>query len=134
MATSPRQKTILYSDFRTDFSIHPVTGDLLMLVNEDAVARSIRNLLETRQYERFFNSKLGSGLLAYLFDNVTPETADLIKDSIERCIQNFEPRAELISVEVSVLDEENAYSARITFSTINRIEPVVIDHLLQLVR
>ena len=58
---------IFYSDIPTNFTIHPVKEDLVLLYNEDAVKRSIRSLLLTDPYERFFNPGLGSDLDNILF-------------------------------------------------------------------
>ena len=125
---------IIYSDLTTNFTIHPVKGDLILLTNEDAVKRSIINLMFTDPYERFFSPNIGAGLKAYLFENITQDTEFLIKEKIKEAITNYEPRANLINVSVKALPDQNMYSASIIFSVLNSINPVTLDILLRRVR
>lgn len=125
---------IIYSDLTTNFTIHPVKGDLILLTNEDAVKRSIINLMFTDPYERFFSPNIGAGLKAYLFENITQDTEFLIKEKIKEVITNYEPRANLINVSVKALPDQNMYSASIIFSVLNSINPVTLDILLRRVR
>ena len=125
---------IIYSDLTTNFTIHPVKGDLILLTNEDAVKRSIINLMFTDPYERFFSPNIGAGLKAYLFENITQDTEFLIKEKIKEVITNYEPRANLINVSVKALQDQNMYSASIIFSVLNSINPVTLDILLRRVR
>jgi phage baseplate assembly protein W len=124
----------LYSDLTTNFIIHPVKGDLILLTNENAVKRSIINLMFTEPYERFFSPNIGAGLKAYLFENITQDTEFLIKEKIKEVITNYEPRANLINVSVKALPDQNMYSASIIFSVLNNINPVTLDVLLRRVR
>lgn len=128
------KKREIYSDFRANFDPHPVKKDLVRLTNEDAVARSIRNILLTNVYERRRNPSFGAGLSAYLFENISKATESGIRDAIKAAIQNYEKRASVIEVYVSARPDKNAYSATIVFSVLNRIDPVTLDVLLQRVR
>jgi phage baseplate assembly protein W len=123
-----------YSDFRNDFAAHPVKHDLVLLKDEDAVKNSIKNLMFTGPYERRFRPGIGSGLQKYLFENVTPVTATLIRSSIVRCIQTYEKRAELLDVNVQISPDQNAYSATITFRVINKIDPITFSTILERIR
>jgi phage baseplate assembly protein W len=129
--TQPRE---IYSDFRANFDPHPVKGDLLRITNEEAVKRSIRNILLTGPYERFTNFEFGAGLSNYLFENISTVTEGQIKSAIETSIRNYEKRANLISVVVSAMPDKDAYSATVTFSVINQIEPVTLKVLLERIR
>ena len=134
MTLQTRRSKIRYSDFKINFNIHPDQKDLSLSTNEDSVKRSIKNLLFTSKGERFFQPNLGAGLKAYLFENISQTTASIIKRDIQNTIQNFEKRAKLINVRVTVLPDENAYAAEITFKTINRIEPVTLNTILMRTR
>lgn len=131
---STTKKKEIYSDFRANFDVHPVKQDLVRLVNEDAVARSIRNILLTNVYERRRNPGFGAGLAAYLFENISKTTESNIKKAIEDAITNYEPRASLVHVHVSALPDKNAYTATIVFSVVNRLEPIQLDLLLERIR
>jgi phage baseplate assembly protein W len=126
--------TTYYSDIPTNFDVHPVKEDLVLVTNESAVKRSIRNLLLTDPYERFFNPLLGSGIRQTLFENVSKDTEFFLKEKITETIVNYEPRADLISVGVKALPDENAYSASIIFAISNSTQPVTLDLVLRRVR
>jgi phage baseplate assembly protein W len=127
-------KEAIYSDFRANFDAHPVKKDLIRLTNEDAVGRSIRNILLTKVYERPRNPTFGAGLSAYLFEDISRATEDSIKEAIEIAVGNFEKRATLIAVYVSARPDKNAYAATIVYSVINNLDPVSLNVLLERVR
>lgn len=127
-------RDIVYSDFFTNLNVHPNKLDLVLHTNEDAVKRSIRNIILTNRGERFFNPVLGSSVRALLFENFTPQTAGLLKDYITTTIENFEPRARLREVYVQALPDESAYAATIVFNVINKSEPITLELLLNRIR
>lgn len=132
--TTVTRKEDLYSDFKANLDPHPIRKDLVRITNEDAVIRSVRNILLTAQYERFGNPNFGAGLRAYLFENISRTTEGNIRDAIIQSINNYEPRANLIEVVVSARPDLNAYTASVMFSIINRIDPVKLDVLLHRIR
>jgi len=87
-----------FKDISMSFQVNPLTYDLIALTNENAIARSIRNLVITDKGERFFNNNLGSRVSSLLFESLDDITASSVKDEIENTINNYEPRVELISV------------------------------------
>jgi len=92
--------------------------DLIVIKNETAIARSIRNLVFTLPGERFFNENLGSIFSNSLFENIDNTSAGIIQDEIENIIQNYEPRVDLISVEVLPNYEENSFDVNITYNIV----------------
>jgi phage baseplate assembly protein W len=124
----------IYSDLTTNFNIHPVKGDVILLSDEIAVKRSIINLMYTDPYERFFNPTIGAGLKAYLFENISQDTEFMIRQKIIETIRNYEPRANVINVSVTVKPDDNAYVASIVFSVLNNINPVTLEVILRRVR
>jgi phage baseplate assembly protein W len=89
-----------FKDISFSFDPHPVTKDLPVLINERAIVRSVRNLVETIPTERFFNSDLGSDVRRSLFDFVDVGTARIVQDQITDTIQFYEDRVENIEVQV----------------------------------
>ena len=126
--------TTQYSDIPTNFDVHPVKEDLVLLTNEQAVKRSIRNLLLTDPYERFFNLNLGAGIRQTLFENMSRDTEYVLKEKITETINNYEPRASLYSVNVKALPDENAYFASLVFYITNNTAPITLDLILRRVR
>lgn len=128
-----------YKDFYTNFNVKAGTtgrqkGDLYVLTDADAVKSSIKALILTDPYERFFRPNLGGGIRRSLFENISPNTEEIIKTQIEYTIRNYEPRARLIEVYVNAVPDENKYAATIVFSVINSMVQERLDVILYRVR
>lgn len=126
--------TALYTDLTTNFTIHPIKGDLVTLKDSEAVKRSVRNLILTDPYERFFNPTLGSGIKATLFENMSRDTEEVLRIKVTETIENFEPRANLLNVYVKALPDDNSYSVKIIFAINNDTQPIELDLILKRVR
>ena len=95
-----QRRSRAFKDISLSFSPHPVTKDIPVLTNERAIARSVRNLVETIPTERFFNPLIGTDVRESLFDHFTRTTTYVIEDQIRETINNFEPRVTNVNVEV----------------------------------
>lgn len=131
---SLKQTSIIYSDLMMNFDVHPIKGDLVRAVNESAVKRSIRNLLLTNKNERFFQPNLGSNIQQYLFDLMTPQSAQNLQDAIEETINNYEPRASLIGVRVTPDYDNDKYNIIVAFYIKNLTNVVNLNISLQRLR
>ena len=107
-----------FKDISSSFQISPINFDLVAIKNETAIASSVRNLVLTLPGERFFNQNLGSRISDSLFENIDEITAGIIKDEIETTIQNYEPRVDLISVEVLPNYDESSFDVNITYNIV----------------
>lgn len=87
--TATSKKIEYYSDFSTDFDIHPGKKDLTRVTNEDAVKRSIRNLIITNTGERLFQPALGADLSRLLFELADNDALDLAQDQVMSTIRLF---------------------------------------------
>jgi len=112
-----------FKDISLSFVPHPVTKDLPILSNENAIIRSVRNLVETIPTERFFNSNLGSNVRSLLFDFVDYGTASVIKTEIENTISNYEPRVNNVQIEVNPQPDDNNFEIIISFDIIGQQIP-----------
>lgn len=128
------RKTRTFSDLNLDFIPHPVTGDVTKRYDEDAIKRSIRNLVLTMHYERPFNSMLGSSVYGLLFEPSSPMLDTVLKKEISYTITNWEPRAELLGVDVRQRIDNNSIEITITFRVINTTEPIKMDLTLRRTR
>ena len=125
----------LYKDLNLNFTRNPATRDVAKLQDIEAVKRAVRNLINTNEGERPFQHRLGSGVRALLFENMTPVTETLLQDKIEETIRVYEPRAQLISVMVNGDVDRNEYLVTITFRVINLSPaPITITEFLQRLR
>ena len=113
-----------FKDISLSFTPHPVTKDLTILKNENAIKKSVRNLVQTIPTERFFNSVLGSEVRDSLFDFVDFGTASVIQDQILNTIENFEPRVDDVSVEVEPRPDTNEFEVTVFFTIVGQETPV----------
>jgi len=112
-----------FKDISLSFSPHPVTKDLPILKNENAIVRSVRNLVQTIPTERFFNSNIGSDVQDSLFGFVDYGTASLIEDQILSVVTNFEPRVENLQVEVEPQTDNNSFGVIVRFDVVGQEFP-----------
>ena len=116
-----------FKDISLSFKRHPVTNDIGVLKNENAIKKSVRNLVQTIPSERFFNSTLGSDVRDSLFEN-TPGfidfgTASIIERQIQTTIENFEPRVDNLDVNVNPRPDTNEFEVNIFFDIIGQSFP-----------
>ena len=109
------RKSRAFKDISLSFSPHPVTKDLPVLVNERAVVRSVRNLVETIPTERFFNSDIGTDIRGSLFETFSRETLVTIEDQIRDTIGNFETRVANLEIEASSRPDDNTFNIKVIF-------------------
>ena len=112
-----------FKDISLSFVPHPVTKDLPILKNENAIRRSVRNIVQTIPTERFFNSLLGSDIEKSLFEFVDFGTASVIQNQIEISINNFEPRVTNVRVEVDPIPDLNTFNVNVIFDIIGQQFP-----------
>ena len=112
-----------FKDISLSFPPHPVTKDLPILKNENAIVRSVRNLVQTIPTERFFNSLLGSEVRSSLFGFVDFGTAGVIEDQILTTIANFEPRVENVEVDVVPEPDDNTFAVIVRFDVVGQQIP-----------
>ena len=112
-----------FKDISLSFEPHPVTKDLPILKNQNAIIRSIRNLVETIPSERFFNLSLGSNVRSSLFEFVDYGTASIIQDQIALTISNYEPRVTNVQIEVEPRPDINEFEVTVVFDIIGQEIP-----------
>ena len=106
------------------FKVNPLNFDLIGLKNENAIARSVRNIVFTLPGEKFFEEDFGCRISASLFENMDDITANLIKDEITESIENFEPRVNLLEVEVIPEFDNNQFDVLLIYEIIGTDVPV----------
>ena len=112
-----------FKDISLSFTPHPITKDLTILKNENAIKRSVRNLVQTIPTERFFNSAIGSEVRDSLFDFVDFGTASVIQNQIQITLENFEPRIDNVSVEVTPKPDTNEFEVTVFFTIVGQDIP-----------
>ena len=112
------RKSRTFKDISLSFRPHPVTNDLPVLINERAIVRSVRNLVETMPFERFFNSLIGTEIRDSLFGNFSRTTVYVIEDQIRETIANFEPRVTNVGAEVIGRPDLNEMEVKVLFDIV----------------
>ena len=123
-----------FVDLDMNFDRHPITKDVVRKFDAEAIKRSLKNLIFTSKYERPFRPEINSRLRRPLFENVTPITASLIQSNIKDLISQFEPRVNLIDVQVYAFPDKNAFECSIIFTIVNQTETITLNTALQRLR
>ena len=113
------RSTRLYRDIALSFETNAATKDVIVKKDVDAVKQSVKNLILTNHFERPFHPEIGSGITNLLFEPLDPITANSLSRVIGEVITNFEPRAQLVSVDARPNAEANSYEVTIDFRVIN---------------
>lgn len=133
MATIQRN-TRTFSDLNLLFSINPATRDVTRRVNEEAIKASVRNLIQTNNFERPFHPEIGCQLFSLLFENITPVTYQVIKKTVFDVIEKFEPRVTVIDVKIQETPDNNAIELDLIFKINNSERPLTLKTLIKRVR
>lgn len=108
-----------FSDLDLDFAINPATNDLVILKNDLAIRRSVRNLVMLNFGEKQFQPKIGSNVRKILFEPMTPDVAGRLQTYIQQTLLNFEPRIQLQAVDVNQDNINDGYNVSIRFFLLN---------------
>ena len=123
-----------YSDFLTDLNKHPVSGDIVRFVNETAVIRSIKNLLNTNRKERLYQPTIGSSIQKMLFEPMGQAVSNEIATLARQTIEKHEPRAKVLEVNVIPQYDQNLYIVNVVILVINKQTPTNFNVTLTRVR
>tara|TARA_B100000482_G_scaffold175_1_gene187 strand:+ start:185 stop:586 length:402 start_codon:yes stop_codon:yes gene_type:complete len=107
-----------FKDISMTFQSNPLNDDLIAIKNENAIARSLRNIVFTTPGEKFFNQSFGSRITESLFENIDEITATIIVDEIRQSIDNYEPRVEVDDVRAFPNYDNNSFDVTITYDVI----------------
>lgn len=121
----------LYSDIDFTLAKRPVVNDIALSYDNQAIIRSVRNILLTKKFEKPWKPDFGSNVDALLFENISFITAAALEKEIAVAITNFEPRVNLKSVVVTPYPDKNAYDVRLTFFIANDTQPTTVTVFLE---
>ena len=107
-----------FKDISMTFQSNPLNDDLIGLKNENAIARSVRNIVFTLPGEKFFNESFGSRITESLFENIDEITATVIVDEIRESVTNYEPRVEVVDVEAFPNYDNNSFDVVLTYDVV----------------
>jgi phage baseplate assembly protein W len=128
------RNTRTFSDIDLNFTAHPVTKDITRRFDENAIKQSIKNLLLTRNFERPFHSEIGSPIRQLLFEPVGPMFVVMMKRAITDVINNFEPRVQVLDVQVNDSIDANAVYVTLEYKILNTERPLTLEFALERTR
>ena len=124
-----------FKDLNVTFKPHPITGDLITSKDEAAVKQAIVNLLLTNKGERLFNSEIGSDIPRLLFEQLDYGVAALVQSEIKNVLTDYEPRINIISLEVIPNFDDNGFDVGLEFEIIGRDDiPLNVEFFLERTR
>lgn len=121
-------------DVDLNFAIHPVRKDISKRVDSDAIKQSMRNIILTRYFERPFNPEFGCGIYDFLFENITPITILNMENAVRQALLNWEPRVEIIDVNIDAKPDQNEVEIQILYAELDREQPDELTVILQRTR
>ena len=110
-------------DLDINFDRNPLSGDVALRKDEEAIKRSLRNLLLYRRGEKPFHPEISSGIQDLLFELVDPIMLIELKRRIGDAIQRYEPRVSNAIVDVVDVIDRNEIRITIHF-TIKNVQKV----------
>ena len=120
-----------FKDINLSFKRHPVTNDVLTVSNEDAIKRSVKNIIFTILGEKPFNPLFGSTINNSLFDLSTNLNEVRISDEIEQSLLNYEPRIDNIVATTTIYPDSNELNCTVQYDIVGIPAPTQeVDVLL----
>ena len=120
-----------FKDINLSFKRHPVTNDVITINDEDAIKRSVKNIIFTILGEKPFMPQFGSVIGESLFDLDTNLNEVRITDEIRTSLVNFEPRIDIIDVVVQVYPDSNEMNCIVEYEIVGMTaETQIVDVLL----
>ena len=107
-----------FKDISLSFARHPVTNDVIALKNEDAIKKSVVNLVRTRLGERFFNDLLGTSVENSMFELQNSGISSFLQEEITSLLNNFEPRIKLRTVFIDEPADTNDLNINISYDIV----------------
>ncbi len=123
-----------YKDLNLAFSRHPSTGDVTKKTDVEAIKASLKNLIQTKNYERPFHPEIGCQIHGLMFENFTPVVKQIMRRTIEQMIDKFEPRVTLTDVVIEDDSDLNGVRLDLYFRINNTQQPATLSTTLIRIR
>jgi phage baseplate assembly protein W len=124
-------KKTKFVDIDLNFSLHPISSDIGKRVDANAISTSIKNLVLTNKYDRLFHPEIASQVTDLLFENFTGDTALSLQRSIRYTIENFEPRAEVVYINIVETPDSNDLTVELAFNLVGFLDTITTTFTLE---
>jgi hypothetical protein len=108
-------------------------GAINLAKYEESVRQSIGIILGTAKGERVMRPDFGCGIYDLVFEMNTASTAGRISQAVREALLKFEPRIEVLDIQVNTGSEENVllisidYQVRATNNVFNLVYPFYLE-------
>ena len=120
-----------FKDIYLSFKRHPVTNDVVSINDEDAIKRSVKNIIFTILGEKPFQPLFGSVINESLFELNTGLSEMKVSDEITQSLLNYEPRIDNVTVYVTVSADSNEMNCTVQYDIVGIPAPTQeVDVLL----
>lgn len=128
------KKTRQFTDLDLYFDKNPINGDINKVYDEIAIKRSLKNLIFMNMYDAPFHPEISSPIGSLLFQTFTPDLANVLQRVLANLIANFEPRVNVIAINITVTPQLHILNCEIVFTIVNNPTQIVFNVLLQRLR
>ena len=122
-----------FRDIDLTFSVKP-NGELYIKRDAAAVKQAVKNIILTNHYEKPFKPLYGGDLRSMLFELMDPDIEEEVKDKIRSTVRRYEPRAEILDIQVDAKDDQNFLGVTVTFKVINSDETITFSSFVSRLR
>lgn len=126
-------RTINYLDVDLSFEKKP-SGDIYKKADAAAVKQSVKNIVATNRLEKPFNDDFGANITSLLFELADDETSQQVRQMIDNAIYVYEPRAEVLNIDVSDRIDTNTINVTVTFKVVSTEEVVTLTSVVSRLR
>ena len=120
-----------FKDINLSFKRHPVTNDVVVIRDEDAIKRSVKNIIFTILGEKPFDPTFGSIMSDALFELSTSLNEIRISDEITSSLNRYEPRIDNVVATATVYPDSNEMNCTVQYEIVGLpTPPQEVDVLL----
>ncbi len=122
-----------YMDIDLSFAKRP-SGDVYKKKDAAAVKQSVKNIVATGRLEKPFESDFGADITSMFFELADNRTSRTVKQNIRNAIYVYEPRAEVLNIDVNLQPDNNSLSVTVTFKVVSTEETVTLNTIVSRLR
>lgn len=126
-------RTRVYRDIDLSFTAKP-NGEIYVKRDAAAVTQALKNLLQTNYYEKPFQPFFGGNIRSMLFELVDDESEEELAEQIMRAINTYEPRAQVLGLDVTINPDQNSLSVTIEYQVVNTEETITFTTTISRLR
>lgn len=122
-----------FVDLDFAFTMHPISKNVSVKKNVNAVKQSILNLMQLKTGDKPYHPEIKSPIYEFMFENASPIMEVVLEDEVKRYLDFYEPRAVIRNVDVR-FPTVNSIQCTIEGEIVNTNEPFTVNTLIDRVR